>query len=125
MWKHPHLTTQWAFTACYKDNFTFFFFTFITVIRENLEKQRTASEEERKRLVGLVSQLEQKLAEQRQSTEEERWNLRQEAARLDAAAKALEKERERAMQQFDRERQQLQASNPLCTFIGYGFMLKV
>jgi hypothetical protein len=99
-----------------------FFFTFITVIRENLEKQRTASEEERKGLVGLVSQLEQKLAEQRQSSEEERWNLRQEAARLDAAAKALEKERERAMQQVDRERQQLQASNSLWTFIGYGFM---
>jgi hypothetical protein len=99
--------------------YLFMFTLCITVIRENLEKQRTASEEERKRLVGLVSQLEQKLAEQRQSAEEERWNLRQEAARLDAATKALEKERERAMQQIDVEQQQLQASNSLWTFIGY------
>jgi hypothetical protein len=76
-----------------------------------LETQRTASEEERKRLIGLVSQLEQKLGEHQQNTEEERWNLRQEVARLDAATKALERERERAMQQIDRERQQLQASN--------------
>jgi hypothetical protein len=92
------------------------YFTFtvcITVARENLEKQRAASEEERKRLIGLVSQLEQKLAEQQQNAEEERWNLRQEAARLDAATKALVKEQERAMQQIDRERQQLQASNLL------------
>ncbi|XP_021933218.1 fas-binding factor 1 isoform X2 [Zootermopsis nevadensis] len=81
----------------------------LRVARENLGKQRTASEEERKRLIGLVSQLEQKLAEQKQNAEEERWNLRQEAARLDATAKALEKERERAMQQIDRERQELQS----------------
>jgi len=86
------------------------------VTRENLEKQRTASEEERKRLVGLISQLEQRLAEQRQNAEEERWNLRQEASRLDAATKALEKERERAMQQIERERQQLQAGN---IFVGF------
>jgi hypothetical protein len=86
------------------------------VTRGNLEKQRIASEEERKRLVGLISQLEQRLAEQRQNAEEDRWNLRQEAARLDAANKALEKERERAMQQVERERQQLQAG---IIFVGF------
>ena len=81
---------------------------FVLVARENLEKQRVVSEEERKRLVGLVAQLEQKLAEQSQITEEEKWNLRQEATRLDAATKAFEKERDRALQQIDREKQQLQ-----------------
>ena len=43
--------------------------------RENLEKQRAMSEEERKQLISLVTQLEQKLVEQTQSTEEEKWNL--------------------------------------------------
>ncbi|PSN49874.1 hypothetical protein C0J52_15996 [Blattella germanica] len=77
------------------------------MIRENLEKQRVASEEERKRLIELVSQLEQKLAEQKQTIEEERWSLRQEASRLESATKSLEKERERTMQQIEREKQQL------------------
>jgi len=95
------------------------------VTRENLEKQRIASEEERKRLVGLVSQLEQRLAEQRQNAEEERWNLRQEAARLDAATKALEKERERATQQIERERQQLQAGIIFVGFHRLIFILRV
>ena len=90
--------------------------------RENLEKQRIASEEERKNLVGLISQLEHRLAEQRQNAEEERWNLRQETSRLDAATKALEKERDRAMQQIERERQQLQAGN---IFVGFHRLISI
>ncbi|KAJ9585643.1 hypothetical protein L9F63_002563, partial [Diploptera punctata] len=82
--------------------------TEIKVVRENLEKQRIMSEEERKRLITLITELEQKLAEQKQSFEEEKWNLRQEVSRLEAATKAFERERERALQQIDREKQQIQ-----------------
>jgi hypothetical protein len=29
MWEPQHLTTLWASTACYRDGFTFTFFTFL------------------------------------------------------------------------------------------------
>jgi hypothetical protein len=36
MWEPRHLTTLWAFAACYKDSFTFFTFTNVRLERVNL-----------------------------------------------------------------------------------------
>ncbi|XP_063215887.1 trichohyalin isoform X2 [Bacillus rossius redtenbacheri] len=76
--------------------------------REAMERQRLASEEERARLVGLVTELELRVAEQRGELESRAWELRQEAAVLEARTRALEGERQRSLARLQHERQQLQ-----------------
>jgi hypothetical protein len=39
MWEPRRLTTLWAFTACYRDNFTFFTFTFRKRVSRAIKKQ--------------------------------------------------------------------------------------
>ncbi|XP_049778545.1 fas-binding factor 1 [Schistocerca cancellata] len=76
--------------------------------RDILEKQQKAAEAEQKRLLGLISQLEQQLSQQKVDSDDARMALQQERAHLEARELAVLREREQASAHFERERQHLQ-----------------
>ncbi|CAH1155719.1 unnamed protein product [Phaedon cochleariae] len=79
----------------------------IILMRNALQKSREAAENERAQLLGLVRNLEIKIAEQSANGQEDRWALQQATATLTARATAIEREAEYNKTVLEREREQL------------------
>ncbi|GLH14973.1 uncharacterized protein GBIM_19395 [Gryllus bimaculatus] len=80
----------------------------VQAYKENLTRQREAAEEDRRKLLCLVEQLELQIAQQRSKSEEDRYALRQETVRLDARIEAFEREKERVKAEIEKERQHVE-----------------
>lgn len=76
-------------------------------MKESLEKQRLASDNERAQLIALVRTLETRLVEQTQAAREEQWTLQQATATIAARALAMDREVEYIKNNLEFERQQL------------------
>lgn len=79
-------------------------------MQASLEKQRSATENERAQLLALVKTLEGRLMEQTQAAREERWALQQATAAMAARALAMDKEIEFLKNNLEFEREQLKVN---------------
>lgn len=82
-------------------------------MKEALEKCRESAELERSQLLGIVRNLEIKIAEQSSASREERWALQQASSTLAARAAALDREFEFNKTSVEREREQIKVITPI------------
>ena len=78
-----------------------------TALEERLGKQYREVESHRELLRSVVGRLETHLSQQAQSLEGERWSLQQESARVKAAERALEEQRNTLLARLEEERREI------------------